>query len=371
MTDLQTMYMQQALRLAENGLHTTHPNPRVGCLLVNDTGIVGEGWHQYAGQEHAEINALRNAGEKAQGATAYVTLEPCCHYGRTPPCTEALIKAGVKKVVVAMQDPNPQVAGKGLQQLSGHGIEVCSGVLEDQARALNLGFIKRMQDQLPFVRCKLATSLDGRTAMASGESKWISSEASRKDVQRLRAYSNAIMTGIGTVLADDPSLTVREQQLIPPEQPLRVVLDSNLKIPVDATMLSLPGEVYIVTTNQWDKTKQIKKEALEKMGVNIINVATQDNKIKLKEVLKILAQKEINDVLLECGATLAGAMLQENLLDQLVLYLAPHLMGDLAKGLFHFPEIKYMSERIALDIQDVRRFEKDIRIIANIKKADE
>jgi diaminohydroxyphosphoribosylaminopyrimidine deaminase/5-amino-6-(5-phosphoribosylamino)uracil reductase len=247
-------YMLQAIRLAKKGWYTTEPNPRVGCVIVNSGKIVGEGWHQYAGQAHAEVNALAQAGDQSKGATVYVTLEPCSHTGKTPPCVDALIAAGVKKVFVAMMDPNPLVAGKGTKKLQAAGIETETGLLELQARDLNPGFIKRMESGRPFVRVKLAMSLDGRTAMASGESKWISSEASRHDVQCLRAESSAILTGIGTVLADDPSMNVRlnaeqlELEGMSNKQPKRLVLDSQFKMPIDAQIASLDGECIVFTS---------------------------------------------------------------------------------------------------------------------------
>ena len=377
-------YMLQAIRLAKKGWYTTEPNPRVGCIIVNDGKVVGTGWHQYAGQAHAEINALAQANDQAKSATAYVTLEPCSHTGKTPPCADALIAAGVKKVFVAMVDPNPLVAGKGLKKLRAAGIEVESGLLELQARDLNPGFIKRMESGRPFVRVKMAMSLDGRTAMASGESKWISSEASRHDVQCLRADSSAIMTGIGTILADDPSMNVRlsaEQleldgmsnkqptQSTQSTQPKRLVLDSQFKMPVDAQIASLDGECIVFTTvnvenkNDYPFTiETVASEAVAAEQVRSEAVTSKNKQIDLKLLMNDLAKKEINLLHVEAGPILSGALLKSDLVDEIILYMAPHIMGDGAKGLFHLPELEQMKDRIALSIKDVRSIGNDIRI---------
>ncbi|MCG7990116.1 MAG: bifunctional diaminohydroxyphosphoribosylaminopyrimidine deaminase/5-amino-6-(5-phosphoribosylamino)uracil reductase RibD [Candidatus Thiodiazotropha lotti] len=359
--------MGRAIQLAKRGWYTTQPNPRVGCVLVKDGEIVGEGYHRRAGELHAERNALADAGEAARGATAYVTLEPCCHQGRTPPCTEGLIEAGVKRVVAAMTDPNPKVAGKGFEQLKQAGIEVVSGVLETQAAALNPGFIKRMRQGLPYVRCKMGMSLDGRTAMANGESQWITSAESRVDVHKLRAASNAILTGVGTLLADDPSMNVRishselgidEDLQIP--GPVRVVLDPQLQTPASARMLNLPGQTLVVCSDD-NPTHGI---ALEAAGAQVVTVPAVEQGLDLHEVLQFLADQEINEILLESGATLAGAMLEQGLVDELIIYQAPHLMGDSARGLFRLPGIQQMSQRLSLNITDVRQIGPDIRITA-------
>ena len=366
-SELDTRYMARAIQLAEKGHYTTHPNPRVGCLLVKQEEVVGEGYHRCAGGPHAERIALARAGERARGATAYVTLEPCCHHGRTPPCTDGLIEAGVRRVVVAMQDPNPLVSGEGLEILSAAGIEVASGVLQEQAEQLNPGFIKRMRQGLPYVRCKLAMSLDGRTAMASGESKWISSADSRRDVHRLRAGSSAILTGIGTVLADDPCMDVRLEQSelgieadLDLPTPVRVVLDPDLAMPVTARMLKLPGRTLIIGKDG----EPGESAALEKAGAQVMPVAADGINLDLQQVMRLLAEQEINEVLLESGATLAGAMLSEGLIDELIVYLAPHVMGHGARGLFHLPELDQMSDRYNLRIDDVRKVGQDIRITA-------
>jgi len=353
--------MSRALQLAKKGIYSTAPNPCVGCVLVKDNKIVGEGWHEKAGEAHAEINALKQAGKNAAGATAYVTLEPCCHHGKTPPCSEALIQAKVKRVVAAMIDPHVKVAGKGLKQLEAAGICVEHGLLEEQAKELNLGFIKRMQKRLPYVRCKLAMSLDGRTAMASGESKWITSAAAREDVQRLRAKSSAILTGVGTVLADDPSMTVRLEGV--ETQPLRVVVDTNLSMPTDAKMLNEAGPTVLMTCSADEGTAQILKEA----GADIHMMPYCNTSVDLASVLQKLSDMEINDVLLETGATLSGAMLQAGLIDEIIIYMAPVLMGNDARGLFALPGLETMQDKIELDITDQRLVGQDIRITAKVK----
>ncbi len=358
-------HMARAIQLAWKGLYTTDPNPRVGCVLVRDGEIVGEGWHRKAGEPHAERLAIADAGEQAGGATAYVTLEPCCHHGKTPPCTEALLEAGVNRVVAAMQDPNPLVAGKGLEMLAEKGVKVASGLLQSDAEKLNPGFIKRMSTGLPWVRCKLAMSLDGRTAMASGESVWITGEDARRDVQRLRARSSAVVTGIGTVLADDPSMNVR----LSPEdlpgmettdyfrQPLRVVLDSSLRIPEDAKLLSLQGPVQIFHS----RGDAAKAQRLQETGAAVLQL---EGGLDLPRVMQELAGQEVNEVLIEAGPTLAGAALQSGVVDELVIYMAPHLMGHQARGLFHLPGLEKMADRIELQIRDIRSVGKDFRISA-------
>jgi len=357
-------YMQHAIRLAKKGLYTTKPNPCVGCVIVKDEKIVGEGWHQRAGEGHAEIHALKQAATKAKDATVFVTLEPCSHTGKTPPCVDALIHAGVKKVIVAMIDPNPLVAGSGLKKLRVAGIETEHGLLESQARELNPGFIKRMQCGRPFVRVKLAMSLDGRTAMASGESQWISGEASRNDVQRLRAQSSAILTGIDTVLADNPSMNVRltaEQLNIDPVleaamQPKRIVLDSRFRMPADVKIATLDSDCTVYTTVNVDKNKHY--------PFTIETIEAKDGQIDLHVLMKDLAKKEINLLHVEAGSVLSGALLKNELVDEIIIYMAPHIMGDNAKGLFHLPELEKMKDRISLKVKDVRSIGNDIRIIA-------
>ncbi len=351
-------FMARALQLAEKGLYTTDPNPRVGCIIVKSGKVVGEGWHQRAGEPHAEVYALNAAANQAAGATAYVTLEPCCHHGRTPPCSEALIKAKLARVVIAMQDPHTRVDGGGIAQLREAGIQVDTGLLQAQAVALNPGFIKRMQRGRPFLRCKLGMSLDGRIAMASGESKWITSASAREDVQRLRARSSAIVTGVSTLLADDPSMTVRLEGV--ERQPLRVVLDTRLRMPETAKMLSLPGRTLVMTCSDDDAARQ----RLQQAGAEVRLMPCCENQVSLDAVLDSLAEMEINEVLLETGAILSGAMLQQGLIDELIIYMAPVLMGDNARGLFHLPGLESMADKIQLEFTDIRAVGKDWRITA-------
>ena len=361
-------FMAQAIRLARLGLYTTDPNPRVGCVLARDGEVVGEGYHCRAGEPHAERIAIAAAGDRARGATAYVTLEPCCHEGRTPPCTDALLTAGVQRVVAAMVDPNPLVAGKGLEILRSEAVAVETGMLEAEARELNPGFIARMSRGLPYVRCKLAASLDGRTAMASGESKWITSEDARRDVQCLRARSSAVLTGVGTLLEDDPSMNVRLNAAElpgtapgePVRQPLRVVVDSQLRTPASAQMLALPGETLIACVDR----RPSDAGALESAGAGVFVCAESRGRVDLDALLRYLAGLEINEVLVESGPTLAGALLSADLVDEIVLYLAPHIMGDDARGLFALPGLERMADRVELDIRDMRMIGRDLRITA-------
>lgn len=358
--------MGRALELARRGLYTTDPNPRVGCVLVRGEEVVGEGWHVRAGGPHAEINALRAAGARAAGATAYVTLEPCCHHGRTPPCTDALIASGVRRVVAAMEDPNPRVGGAGLKALRAAGIEVRSGVLAAEAERLNPGFVMRMREGRPWVRCKLAMSLDGGTAMASGESRWITGEAARRDVHRWRALSSAILTGVGTVLVDDPSLTVRlgEDESGSSRQPLRVILDTHLRTPPGARLLGLPGETLILT----GVPDRHREAQLAGNGVSIVTLPMNGNRLDLAAVMAYLGRMEINEVHLEAGATLSGALLAAGWVDELIIYLAPHLLGDAARGLFSLPGLERMEQRIELSIDDIRAVGRDWRISATVNK---
>lgn len=351
-------YMARALQLARRGLYTTHPNPRVGCVLVRDGAIVGEGWHRRTGDPHAEAYALEAASERSRGATAYVTLEPCCHYGRTPPCTEGLLAAGVRRVVAAMADPDPRVSGRGLEQLRAAGVEVECGLLEAEAQTLNAGFVMRASHGRPLIRCKLAMSLDGRTALASGESQWITAAPARRDVQHLRARSAAVMSSAGTVLSDDPSLNVRLAGT--ERQPLRVILDPALDTPPGARTLQLPGEVLILAGSGDPQ----RRTALAAAGAEVVELPTVPGGLDLPAVMAELARREINEVHTECGPTLAGALLGAGLLDELVVYLAPVLLGDAARGLFHLPGLARMSERVTLTITDIRAVGHDWRITA-------
>jgi diaminohydroxyphosphoribosylaminopyrimidine deaminase/5-amino-6-(5-phosphoribosylamino)uracil reductase len=371
MTD--THYMARALQLAAEGLYTTQPNPRVGCVIVKDGQIVGEGFHARAGQPHAEVHALQQAGEQAKGATAYVTLEPCAHYGRTPPCANALIQAQVARVVIAALDSNPLVAGKGQAMLEAVGISTTIGVLEQEAIALNKGFFRRMAGGLPYVRVKTAASLDGRTAMQSGESKWITGTDARRDVQKWRAQSGAIITGIGTVLADNPSLTVRPQDWIDWHygevvQPKRVILDSQLRISVDALILQMQG-VIVVTQQMANHPKVL---LLQGLGVDVWCCPHSQSlsqgggalaTIDLRQVLSKLAELGVNDVLVEAGATVAGAFVEASLVDEWIMYFAPTLMGSDAKAMFELP-IHTMAQQRQLQIVDLRMVGKDIRVLA-------
>jgi len=353
-------FMARAIQLAAKGLYTTQPNPRVGCVIVLNNKIVGEGFHQQAGGPHAEVHALNQAGAKAKNATAYVSLEPCSHQGKTPPCANALIDAGVSRVVCAMQDPNPLVAGQGIKKLQDAGISADCGVMETEAEALNPGFIKRMKTGLPFVRVKLAMSLDGRTAMSSGESKWITGDAARTDVQRLRARSSVILTGSGTVLADDPSMNVRISasdlgSSVEPHQPLRAIIDGELKISNESNIFKRQGECVVFTAADESQAKSI-------TAAQVVSLPATTGKVDLVKMLKYLAEQQVNEVHLEAGSKLCGAFLGLQLVDEIVIYMAPHIMGDSAKGLFHLPEIETMSQRINLDIKEIRQIGKDWRI---------
>lgn len=365
LTDADQAFMAGAISLAKRGRNSCDPNPAVGCVLVKDQRIIGQGWHQFAGEAHAEINAL-NAAQAADvvGCTAYVTLEPCSHQGRTGPCANALVKAGVARVVAAMTDPNPLVAGDGFKILQNAGISVVTPCLEVAARALNPGFIQRMQSQRPFVRCKLAMSLDGRTAMASGESQWITGSAARQDVQNIRARSSAIISGIDTVIMDAARLTVRGENN--PRQPLRVILDSRLRLDPNAALLTEPSPIWLVSAS----TDQRKLTILQQShpDLSIKQFANPQGQTDLAALLQGLADAQCNEVLIEAGATLAGAFLQAGLIDELLVYMAPTVMGDGARGLFNLPQLSQMQQRYHLKWQDVRMVGDDIRITATLKK---
>ncbi len=360
------LFMARALQLAEQGLYTTMPNPRVGCVIVKEGKIIGEGPHLKAGEPHAEVFALQQAGEQARGATAYVTLEPCNHTGRTAPCTHALLRAGISKVIAAMQDPNPLVAGSGLSYLQAHGIDVASGLMQTQSEALNPGFIARMTRNTPFVRSKIAASLDGKTALNNGISQWITGEAARADVQHWRARSCAILTGVGTVLADNPSMTVRlnnehvDHIDIGP-QPMRIIIDSTLKTPINAKILA-GGNVLIAFAH----ADSDKATALLSTGAELLCIPNDQGKVCLKTLLSHLAAREINEVLVEGGAGLNGSLLAQNLVDELLIYYAPKLMGNIAKSMFDLPELTAMSQVLDLQILDVRHIGSDIRIRAKV-----
>ncbi|WP_426245856.1 bifunctional diaminohydroxyphosphoribosylaminopyrimidine deaminase/5-amino-6-(5-phosphoribosylamino)uracil reductase RibD [Pseudomonas sp. TWR3-1-1] len=355
--------MARAIELARKGLYTTHPNPRVGCVIVRDGQIVGEGWHVRAGEPHAEVHALRAAGALARGATAYVTLEPCSHHGRTPPCAEGLVNAGVARVVAAMQDPNPEVAGRGLKRLADAGIEVRCGVLESQARALNQGFLKRMEHGLPFVRVKLAMSLDGRTAMASGESQWITGPAARSAVQRLRAQASVVITGADTVLADGARLTVRADELgLDAEQtalamsraPLRVLIDGRLRVPLDAPFFKA-GPALVATC--------VPPAEQYRTGPECLVIPGENGQIDLRQLLLALAARDVNEVLVEAGPRLAGAFAEQGLVDEYQIFIAAKFLGSTARPLLELP-LTRMSEASELKIIEMRAVGDDWRVTA-------
>lgn len=359
--------MAQALRLAERGIYTTMPNPRVGCVLVKDGAVIGEGWHVRAGEAHAEVNALRAAGEKARGATAYVTLEPCNHKGKTGPCSHALVDAGIARLVYAMEDPNPLVAGGGLDYLRAADIQVDGPILEEDARRLNPGFIKRMERKLPFVRCKMGMSLDGRTAMASGESQWVTGKKARADVQQLRARSCAIVSGIDSVLLDNSSLTVRAEELDLPDavaiaerQPLRVVLDSRLRLERHAKILQQETPIWLVHNGAEENNGKLSGWPDH---IELLALGAKDGRIDLNALLRELAKRQCNDVLVEAGATLAASFLRRGLLDEIIIYMAPKLLGSQARPLFDL-SLNTMSSALPLKISDMRAVGSDWRITA-------
>lgn len=359
-------HMARALRLAAEGLYTTHPNPRVGCVVVDAGGtVVGEGWHAMAGGPHAETEALARAGERARGGTAYVTLEPCSHHGRTPPCAEALIRAGIGRVVAAMTDPDPRVGGRGLDRLRAAGIQVDCDLMAEPARRLNRGFVSRMARGLPFVRSKIAASVDGRTAMAGGESQWITGAAARHDVQHLRAQSAAILTGIGTVLMDDPALTVRPGELpadkpwpegLAVRQPLRVVADSRLRLSPEARVLTGPGRLLVATAVATGHA------TLRDQGASVEYLPAGGGRVDLQALMERLAVLGVNEVLVEAGAGLNGALMEAGLIDEWVVYLAPKVLGDDARGMFRLPGLQHMDQAVPLTFTDVRAVGEDLRV---------
>ena len=359
--------MTFALRLAEQGLYTAQPNPRVGCVIVKNNQIIGHGAHLKAGEPHAEVFALRQAGVDARDADVYVTLEPCSHHGRTPPCVDALIEAGVKRVVVAMQDPNPLVAGNGLKRLQTHGIQVETGLMEKEAFALNPGFISRMTRGLPYVRSKIAASLDGRTALNNGKSLWITGEPARRDVQHWRAQSCAIITGIGTVLADNPSMNVRLDNIV--QQPLRVVVDSKLQTPADCKMLDAAMMQASPVIIAFASDVSNNADSLSAAGAELHHLPDVNGRVDLMALLLYLAKRGVNEALLEAGQDLNGAFLQANLIDEFIFYYAPKLMGADAKAMFAIPELIEMQQAIDLQVLDVRQIGHDIRLRAKPVKS--
>jgi diaminohydroxyphosphoribosylaminopyrimidine deaminase / 5-amino-6-(5-phosphoribosylamino)uracil reductase len=361
-SDFDRFAMQRALTLAARGLESTDPNPRVGCVIAQRGRIVGEGWHERAGEAHAEVIALRAAGSQAAGATIYVTLEPCSHHGRTPPCVEALSAARVARVVYAAADPNPRVNGQGAAALRAAGISVEAGLLEQESVALNAGFIRRMTGGRPLVRLKLAMSLDGRTALANGASQWITSEAARQDVQHWRARSSAVLTGIGTVLADNPRLDVR----LPSEpgrerrQPLRVVLDTHLRTPDNAQLFAVGGEVLLLTGIA--APENARAQTLTARGIRIESLPEHDGRLDLPSVIDRLGELELNEVLVEAGPTLAGQLLRDGLVDELLLYVAPVLLGADARPLIEIPPLQSLAEAPAFWLIESSQVGADLRL---------
>jgi diaminohydroxyphosphoribosylaminopyrimidine deaminase/5-amino-6-(5-phosphoribosylamino)uracil reductase len=352
-------FMAEAIRLAGNGTYTCHPNPRVGCVLVRDGRVIGRGWHRKAGDAHAEINAINDCEADTRGATAFVTLEPCSHQGKTPPCADALVAAGIGEVIAAGNDPNPKVAGKGFGALQKAGIKVRTGLMQGAAEKLNEGFFSRVVRGRPFVRLKIACSLDGRTAMSGGESQWISAAGARADVQKLRAASGAVLTGIATVLADNPSLTVRDERIDNDGlQPLRAILDSQLRIPPGANVLGRNGNAVIFCICDDRPTE------LRDAGAHIEVMPAKDGRVDLHTVLRNLGERRINDLLVEAGPTLSGSFLTAGLVDELVIYQAPHIMGSNTRGMFTTPGWSELSQRMSMTILDTRQVGPDFRIIA-------
>ena len=352
-------HMSEALRLAEKGLFTATPNPRVGCVIVRDGEVLGAGWHEKAGGPHAEVMALHAAGERARGATAYVSLEPCSHRGRTPPCVDALIEAGIARVVAAMQDPNPRVAGSGFARLRAAGIQVESGLMRSEARALNIGFVSRMSRGRPWVRMKIAASLDGRTALVNGQSQWITGPEARRDGHAWRARACALLTGIGTVRDDDPQLNVREVETT--RQPLKVVVDSRLQLPLSAKLLE-SGKVLVAAAVN-DKAGIA---ALRAQGAEVVVLPNARGKVELTELMRELARRAINEVHVEAGFKLNGSLLGEGLVDELLIYLAPSILGDGACGMFSLPELADLAQKRLVEFSDVRTIGSDIRILARV-----
>ena len=351
--------MGQALELAGRGLYTTAPNPRVGCVVAAGGMVIGTGWHEKAGMPHAEALALKAAGARARGATVYVNLEPCSHHGRTPPCVDAIIAAGVERVVAAIQDPNPKVAGTGFSKLREAGIAVEHGLKEDEARELNIGFLARMTRGRPWMRMKIAASLDGRTALANGRSRWITGEAARADGHRWRARACAVLTGFGTVRDDDPQLNVRGVDT--PRQPLKIVVDSKFEMSPSARLLKEGKTLVAGAVN--DK-KRI--AALEAAGAKVAIIPDERGKVELYKLMEELARRELNEIHVEAGTRLNGSLLQAGVVDELLVYLAPRIIGDSGRGMFHLPELTELSQAAALEIREVERIGEDLRILARL-----
>jgi len=357
--------MQRALDLAERGLYTTTPNPRVGAVIVRDGEIIGEGWHEVAGEGHAEVNAVRDAHARhgvdaVRGSTVYVTLEPCSHHGRTPPCADLLVNEGAARVVAAMEDPNPLVAGQGFARLRAAGIDVRCGLMENDAIELNIGFVSRMTRALPWVRLKVAASLDGKTALVNGQSQWITGPEARRDGHAWRARACAILTGIGTVLEDNPRLNVREVET--PRQPLKVIIDSRLQTPVDARILD-DGKVLIACAVE----DAAARERLEARGCEVILLPNAAGKVELLDLLRELGRRRLNEVHVEAGFKLNGSLLREGCVDELLLYLAPCVIGDSAQGMFNLPTLAHLDQRKKLKLHKVSQVGPDLRLLARME----
>jgi len=352
-------FMGQALELAGRGLYTTTPNPRVGCVIARDGVLVGRGWHEKAGLAHAEVLALKEAGDRARGATLYVNLEPCSHHGRTPPCVDAIVAAGIKRVIAAMQDPNPKVAGSGFARLRAAGIGIEHGLKEDEARELNIGFIARMTRGRPWVRMKIAASLDGRTALANGKSQWITGEPARADGHRWRARACAILTGFGTVRDDDPRLNVRGVDT--PRQPLKIVVDSKFETSPSARLLKEGKTLVVGAVND---AKRI--ASLKGAGAEVVIIPNDGGKVELFRLMEELARRELNEIHVEAGTKLNGSLLQAGVVDELLVYLAPRVIGDSGRGMFGLPELADLSQTTALKIREVERIGEDLRIVARV-----
>lgn len=350
-------YMARTLQLARRGVYTTDPNPRVGCMVVKEGRVLAEAWHVRCGEPHAEVLALRQAGTAARGATLYVNLEPCCHQGRTPPCTDPIIDAGIARVVTAVEDPNPSVSRGGIDTLRSVGIDVDVGLMKREAEFLNRGFLKRMRDGVPWVTVKIAASLDGRTATASGESKWITGAAARADVHKLRARSSAILTGIGTIEADDPELTVRLEKA--GRQPVRIVVDSRLRMSERARVFANPGAVLVAAAIS-DPERAAR---LSEADADVMVVPGADGQVDLPGLMRELGRREINELLVEAGPTLSGALLGAGLVDELVIYLAPQLLGSDARGMATVPGLDRLDQRIELELKDVRMLDRDLKMV--------
>lgn len=367
-SDFDRLQMQRALVLAERGLYTTSPNPRVGCVLVKDGEVIGEGFTQPAGQDHAEICALKDArlrGHTPAGATAYVTLEPCSHFGRTPPCANTLVEVGIARVIAAMEDPNPQVSGRGLASLRDAGVDVRCGLLAHEAQELNVGFVSRMTRGVPWVRLKIAATLDGRTALPNGQSQWITSSAARTDGHAWRARACATLTGIGTVREDDPQMTVRAVST--PRQPLRVLVDSRLDVPLDARILA--GAPPLVICARDDAEFAARAHALRAAGAEVIALPNQSGKVDLPAALRLLAARGINELHVEAGYKLNGSLLREGCVDELLLYIAPALLGN-ATGMFNLEPPPTLDQRVRLQYHSIERIGEDLRVLARLVAAE-